>query len=238
MKQFLKGLGVGLACLVTFVLGVVFNTQFLGIKSKGIFMPKTSFELTKDLVASKSLPPSLFNARLSFFSSDSRLEANDLNTSFKQELTGEMDSIQALIKKSKLCSGGSYDLRPNFSYDKGVKMQKGWVFDANFSCAFKTQKSFDDLLASFNTKVLSYSTSAVKSELSKQSKDEAIKTLQEQLLKEALEEAKLYSSRLNKDCELGSLEYNSFAPALYRTSLPIDQEKELSQSARVIFKCK
>lgn len=33
MKSFLKGLGLGLLCLVLFVLGVVFNTEFLGLKN-------------------------------------------------------------------------------------------------------------------------------------------------------------------------------------------------------------
>lgn len=238
MKQFFKGLGVGLGCLVCFVLGVVFNTQFLGFaNSKQTFINNPSLHINEEIKASNSLKAGMFESSINFFSNDARLKQNDLDLAFKESLTKEIQEITQKLQASKICSGGSIEIKPSFAYNKGVKSQEGWGIDASFACKFKDKNEFDVLLKSLNLKAISMSTSPVINAISTQEKAAQIKILKDKILANALDEAKMLSKTLNKACVLENIDYNSYVPVLYKANSPVGEEVGLHLGARVGFRC-
>lgn len=244
MGQFLKGLLIGLACLASFVIGVVFNTQFLGT-SESTAKVSTNYENTKalkvseDIVEQTKLEASFYESELNFFSNDERLKNNELDQGFKKELEEAFNKASLVLKQSDKCSGGSYDLRPNFSYDKGEKTQKGWSFEASFTCKFKDEKSFDNILSKLDSNTsLVYSNTKIGKGFDEEAKNKANTDLKASIIKRALDIAKAHSKVLAKTCFLSELAFLDQSPLLYRASLPINSTKAYSLSAKAVYLCK
>lgn len=246
MLTFLKGLGVGILCLLLFVAGVIFNEDFLNKNVK-----ESGLKLSRDIEANAKLKPNRFVANINFWANQNLSTKLNLNQEEKEAIADTFKQIAEHSKKEGFCSGGSFSLNPNFSYQEGVQIPKGTRLDASLKCEFDAENLnvFNTLLTDINAIVdksefVAVSTPSLEAVFS----NELLKTTKEKLYDELLKEAYVYgenySKNLNKTCILKNLEFlpqsNSFMPVLRDTStfsLPLIQEQQISVKAKAEFIC-
>ncbi|KGI55786.1 hypothetical protein [Campylobacter sp. MIT 97-5078] len=259
MLSFFKGLGIGLLCIVCFVIGVVFNTQFLNPKSSS----GNGFIFTNELEASNKLTPDTFTSTPSFSASAILSTRTNLTSDEKASIAGAFNEILDRVAQDKLCRGGSYSIEPTFEYNNGLQIPKGQRFEASLTCEIKAEQ-----LASYNTLLndmdkiagksgfFTMSMPSLKAKFSKEQLVNNEKILSEELLKQALSEQERYSNLTAKACTLESLDLNTGnshvpifrsvalsassakADSTFENALPIVGEEDRSLSALVRYRCK
>lgn len=246
MLAFLKGLVVGILCLLLFVAGVIFNEDFLNKNGK-----ESGLKLSRDIEASVKLKPEHFVANINFWANQNLSTKLNLSQEEKEAVADTFKQIVERSKKENFCSGGSFSLNPNFSYQEGKQTPKGIRLDANLKCEFDTENLnvFNTLLSDINAIVnksefVAVSTPSLEAIFS----NELLKTnkekLNDELLKEVYVYGENYSKNLNKTCILKNLEFlpqsSSFMPILKdisTLSLPLIQEQQVSVKAKAEFVC-
>lgn len=209
MVSFFKGLGIGLLCVVAFVLGLFFNVWFLsGAEKKG-------FSFTQELQSANKLTPDNFVSTPRFMASEFLSTKVSLNTAEKALIAKAFNDILERVAQDKICRGGSYTIEPTFSYKDGVETPKGQRVSASLSCKIKADEldAYNVLLRDIDiiaTKsgFITMSMPALRASFS----NELIKAnemkLREELIKTALATAENYSKLTNKQCELKNLDFS------------------------------
>lgn len=249
MLAFLKGLGVGILCLLVFVVGVIFNEEFLNKNGK-----ESGLKLSRDIEVYTELKPDRFVANINFWANQTLSTKLNLSQEEKAAITDTFGQVIERSKKENFCSGGSFSLNPNFSYQEGVQIPKGMRLDANLKCEFKTEdlNVFNALLSDINAIVdksefVAVSTPSLEAVFS----NELLKTNKEKLYDELIKKAYVYSENysknLNKTCILKNLEFLPQSSSPIRAlsvkadtnalSLPLIQEEQVNVKAKAEFIC-
>lgn len=258
MMNFLKGLGIGLLCVVAFVLGLFFNVWFLnGTEKKG-------FNFTQELQSANKMTPDTFVSTPRFVASEFLSTKVSLTTQEKALIAKAFNDILERVAKDKICRGGSYTIEPTFSYKDGIETPKGQRVEARLSCKIKAEEldAYNALLRdidSIATKsgFITMSMPALRASFSSEALKENEMKLREELINTALATGERYSKLTNKTCELKNLDFSgSFAPrgyllsakqavaesasadSVYENALPVVGEEERSINAVASYTCR
>lgn len=256
MLNFFKGLGIGLLCILCFIIGLIFKTEFLN-KEEGT---KQVLIFTNELELSTKLKPDIFNSELIFSATEALSTKASLSNADKASITSSFNEILLLADKSNFCKGGSYSIEPTFSYEDGLQLPKGQRFNASLTCSIK-----ENQLELYNKLINELSQLASKSEyftlslpsLRVNFSSEQVKTsnklLKERLIKQALADSDEYSTLSAKTCVLKEFNFSAHNQPVLRASslsakandetnfslsLPVFAEEERSLSANVLYECK
>ncbi|AJC91707.1 hypothetical protein (DUF541 domain) [Campylobacter subantarcticus LMG 24377] len=249
MKSFLKGLGLGLLCLILFVLGVVFNTEFLGLKNHD----KQNIEFSRNIEVSNEIMPNIFNATLNFSASKELSEKTLISNEEKSYIAQTFKEISDRIAKEHYCKGGSYTLEPSYNYHQGNKTLNGYRLYSNFTCQIPQNKSKDyenlvkdiENISTTNT-LISFNTKALKAGFDEMILETNKENLYDLALKKAFEKAQYYSKSLAKSCTMKNIHFDNDgtkyrSPNLSASAdsivLPIVQSEKQSLKANVLFVC-
>ncbi|WP_257942566.1 SIMPL domain-containing protein [Campylobacter lari] len=249
MKSFLKGLGLGLLCLVLFVLGVVFNTEFLGLKNHD----KQNIEFSRNIEVSNEIMPNIFNATLNFSASEELSKKTTISSIEKDHIAKTFKEISDRIAKENYCKGGSYTLEPSYNYYQEAKTLNGYKLYSNFTCQIPQNKSKDyenlikDIESISNTNVLiSFNTKALQAGFDETILEVNKEDLYDLALKKAFEKAQYYSKTLAKTCLVKNIHFDNnnikyYAPNLTASAdsvvLPIVKSEKQNLKANVLFVC-
>ncbi|WP_139426273.1 SIMPL domain-containing protein [Campylobacter armoricus] len=248
MKSFLKGLGLGLLCLFLFILGVIFNTEFLGLKNQ-----KQGFEFSRSIEVFNELTPNIYNAILDFSASDELSEKTTISQEEKNQIAKTFKEISERISKEDFCKGGSYTLQPNYNYYQGQKVLNGYKLYSNFTCQFSQDQSkkYEQLLkdieniASTNT-LITFNTKALQASFDEVTLENNKEILYDLALNKADEKAQHYSKVLAKTCKIKNIYFDgnnakffssNLAVAADRVVLPIVKNERQILKADIIFEC-
>ncbi|EAK3364510.1 TPA: SIMPL domain-containing protein [Campylobacter lari subsp. concheus] len=249
MKSFLKGLGLGLLCLVLFVLGVVFNTEFLGLKNHD----KQNIEFSRNIEVSNEIMPNIFNATLNFSASEELSKKTIVSSDEKNHIAKTFKEISDRIAKENYCKGGSYTLEPSYNYYQEVKTLNGYKLYSNFTCQIPQNKSKDyenlikDIESISNTNVLiSFNTKALQAGFNEAILETNKENLYDLALKKAFEKAQYYSKTLAKTCLVKNIHFDNNNIKYYAPNLaasvdsivpPIVKSEKQTVKADVLFIC-
>ncbi|WP_257912727.1 SIMPL domain-containing protein [Campylobacter lari] len=249
MKSFLKGLGLGLLCLVLFVLGVVFNTEFLGLKNHN----KQNIEFSRNIEVSNEIMPNIFNTTLNFSASKELSKKTIVSSDEKDHIAKTFKEISDRIAKENYCKGGSYTLEPSYNYYQEAKTLNGYKLYSNFTCQIPQNKSKDyenlikDIEGISNTNVLiSFNTKALQAGFDETILEANKEDLYDLALKKAFEKAQYYSKTLAKTCLVKNIHFDNnnikyYAPNLTASAdsvvLPIVKSEKQNLKANVLFVC-
>ncbi|EGK8048310.1 SIMPL domain-containing protein [Campylobacter lari] len=249
MKSFLKGLSLGLLCLVLFVLGVVFNTEFLGLKNHD----KQNIEFSRNIEVSNEITPNIFNATLNFSASEELSKKTIISNNEKDYIAKTFKEISDRIAKENYCKGGSYTLEPSYNYYQEAKTLNGYKLYSNFTCQIPQNKSKDyenlikDIESISNTNVLiSFNTKALQAGFDETILEANKEDLYDLALKKAFEKAQYYSKTLAKTCLVKNIHFDNnnikyYAPNLTASAdsvvLPIVKSEKQNLKANVLFIC-
>lgn len=249
MKSFLKGLGLGLLCLVLFILGVVFNTEFLGLKNHN----KQNIEFSRNIEVSNEIMPNIFNTTLNFSASEELSKKTIVSSDEKDHIAKTFKEISDRIAKENYCKGGSYTLEPSYNYYQEAKTLNGYKLYSNFTCQIPQNKSKDyenlikDIEGISNTNVLiSFNTKALQAGFDETILEANKEDLYDLALKKAFEKAQYYSKTLAKTCLVKNIHFDNnnikyYAPNLTASAdsvvLPIVKSEKQNLKANVLFVC-
>ncbi|MBT0819843.1 SIMPL domain-containing protein [Campylobacter lari] len=249
MKSFLKGLSLGLLCLVLFVLGVVFNTEFLGLKNHD----KQNIEFSRNIEVSNEIIPNIFNTTLNFSASEELSKKTTISSNEKDHIAKTFKEISDRIAKENYCKGGSYTLEPSYNYYQEAKTLNGYKLYSNFTCQIPQNKSKDyenlikDIESISNTNVLiSFNTKALQAGFDETILEANKEDLYDLALKKAFEKAQYYSKTLAKTCLVKNIHFDNnnikyYAPNLTASAdsvvLPIVKSEKQNLKANVLFVC-
>ncbi len=245
MKQFLKGFFVGIGFLLFFIFGLFVTKAF------DIFVVQNKISIIRDVEASEVISYDEFVSYPRFSASKFLSTNQDLSEEDRKNIESIFSSVLAEVKKSNICSGGSYSLEPNYAYKDGLAVPSGYRFNAGFDCRFKAAQSdeYKNLLSSLkeitkDDKYISLSIPSIRPVLS----DDMLAKTQDKLYNKVLDNAdKLsleYSSKLSKDCKItnvlfdvnGYLNKAMYAETSY--DMPIVKQKDHKLKANITFECK
>lgn len=255
--------------LIVFVLGAFFSffvqshsfTQESSITTTDVPKPSEMLYISQPLNANIKIMPS-------FFSSQPTLTASSLLSS-KQELTSDdraaiaelFSKITERVAKETFCSGGSYDVSPDYRYDEGQRRIVGFSLHSALRCTIDKSQVDSyakllhdiDLLCSQSGYVL-LNIPALEADYYKG--HDNFKAYQRKMYQDILLQAdalaKDYSSILNKTCHLQKLDFaqNHRLPQAKflsadspvqnaKVSLPVieDGGKDFTTSANALLEC-
>lgn len=250
---FLKGLGVGFLCLLLFVLGVVFNVEFLDKKPKN----NDYLNFSRELEVGVAVKPDIVFARINFWSKESLGTKAELTQEDRENIAQFFNAVTERVKKDNLCTGGAYDLEPNFVYKDGLQILKGYRLNSSLECNFKEDQFdiFNHMLSDINAMVakndfIAVSTPALNPKFSSKLLEVNKENLYDEMIQKAYEIEKKYSKDLNKTCIVRSLNIASSPRPLVRSMsanlksdasssvMPIIEEEQQKIKAIVSFICK
>lgn len=234
MINFLKGLAIGLLCILCFILGVVFNVEFLKTQSENKQI--NAFIFKTQLETSNKLKPNTYLSSPNFSASNLLSNKQSLSAEDKLAITKSFNAIIERIKQDKICSGGTYSVEPTFYYKDGVSNVSGQRFFASLNCEFEANQldTYNTLMQDidkiardggyFSVNLPALEASFTQEELVKNNQ-----ILFQALLKKALEGENNFSKDLNKICKLKDFESQDnahFAPILKASLLSASSKKE------------
>lgn len=248
MKSFFKGLGIGLLCLVLFILGVVFNTEFLGLKNQNF----SALQLTRDIKVYNEITPNIYRANLTFSSSNELSQKNSIDQEDKTLIANTFKELSARIAKENFCKGGSYSLKPNYTYNQEEKKINGYNLYSNFTCNISKEKIKDYEILSkdleniiTNNPLIILQNQALQASFDEKTLDENKEKLYELALKKAYEKNDYYSKTLSKICSIKNINFDTNQARLMSLSanydnlvLPIADKQTQELEAKIIFECK
>lgn len=254
--NFIKGLGLGLLCVIMFILGLFFNIWFLnGFEKKG-------FNFTQELQSANKLTPDTFVSTPRFMASEYLSTKVSLNTQEKALIAKTFNEILERVAKDKICRGGSYTIEPTFSYKDGIETPKGQRVEARLSCEIKADEldTYNALLNDMDTIAtksgfITMSMPALRASFSSEILKENEMKLREELINTALSTAEHYAKLTNKQCELKNLEFSgsgmprmylakasvaesASADSAYGNALPVVGEEERAINAVASYVCR
>ncbi|TQR32337.1 hypothetical protein DMB92_04340 [Campylobacter sp. MIT 99-7217] len=258
MMAFLKGLGIGILCLIAFLGGLVF-TEFVFKKS-----PRDDRLVVNEVIESSlNITPSNFTSNVEFSASAFLSTKENLSGSEKAEITKAFNAILDRASKDKICRGGSYSVEPTFSYKDGISIPKGQRFSAYLNCTIsKEQLQIYNTLLNDMDKIatqsnyITMSIPALKASFSEQDLKQSDEKLKEELIKQAQEKATYFSELTQKACTLQNLELSSNSHNIeprvlmssakasgmsndsFSNALPLVDEQTRKANASVRYLCK
>ncbi|TBR78174.1 hypothetical protein DU472_07035 [Campylobacter novaezeelandiae] len=261
MLTFFKGLGVGFLCLLLFVLGVIFNVEFLNKKkdTNSSLNSNRYLSFSRNIEESSKIKPDVFSAHINFWANELLSTKISLTQEEKSQISNTFNQILQRAKQDKFCTGGSYSLEPNFSYKDGVQIPKGQRLNAYLNCNIKPEElnAFNAFINDLNAIVaksefISVSIPSLEARFSDELLKESKEKLYDKLLTKSLEYEKKYSSDLNRTCTLRSLnitqrQYGATMPRVLNSSakmdgvelsLPLVTEGDQKLEAIVSYICK
>ncbi|VEJ05551.1 Putative periplasmic protein [Campylobacter lari] len=248
MKSFFKGLGLGLLCLLLFILGVIFNTEFLGLKNQ-----KQGLEFSRNIEVSSEITPNIYNTVLNFSASEELGNKTTISQEEKNHIAKTFKGLSERITKENFCKGGSYTLEPSYNYYQGQKTFSGYKLNSDFICQIPQDKnkeyeqlvkdieniSATNTFISFNTKALQASFDETILEANKEK-------LYDLALTKVFEKTQYYSKTLAKSCKIKNIYFDgnnirNFNSSLAKTAdsivLPIIKNEKQTLSAVAVFEC-
>lgn len=252
--SFFKGLGIGLLCVLMFVVGLFFNVWFLdGAEKKG-------FSFTQSIYSSNKLTPDAFVSNPKFVASEYLSTKTSLNAQEKALIAKTFNEILERVALDKLCRGGSWTVEPTFLYKNGVEIPKGQRLRANLSCKIQAKEleAYNTLLNDIDaiaTKsgLMTVSMPALRASFSNELIKENEIKLREELISKALDIAKHYTKLINKHCELKNLDLDSPSRTMsvisedavvegvgttFKNALPVVGEEERAVNAVATYICR
>lgn len=248
MKSFFKGLGLGLLCLVLFILGVVFNTEFLGLRNQNF----NTLQFTRDIKVYDEITPNVYRANLTFSSSNELSQKSSINQEDKTLIANTFKELSARIAKENFCKGGSYNLEPNYTYNQEEKKINGYNLYSNFTCNISKEKIKDYEILSkdlgnivANNPLIILQNQALQASFDEKTLDENKEKLYDLALKKAYEKNDYYSKTLSKICSIKNINFDTNQARLMSAGvaydnlvLPIMQNEKQELKAKVLFECK
>ncbi|OCX43049.1 hypothetical protein A7X81_07515 [Campylobacter ornithocola] len=248
MKSFFKGLGLGLLCLLLFILGVVFNTEFLGLKNQ-----KQGLEFSRNIEVSNEITPNIYNAVLNFSASEELSNKTTISQEEKNHIAKTFKELSERIAKENFCKGGSYTLEPSYNYYQGQKTFNGYKLYSDFICQIPQDKNkeYEQLvkdienISTTNT-FISFNTKALQASFDKTILETNKEKLYDLALTKAFEKTQYYSKTLAKSCKIKNIYFDgnnirNFSSSLAKTAdsivLPIIKNEKQTLSAVVVFEC-
>lgn len=254
MIGFFKGLGIGILCVIMFVVGLFFNVWFLdGAEKKG-------FSFTQGIYSTNKLTPDTFISNPKFVASEYLSTKTSLNAQEKALIAKTFNEILERVALDKLCRGGSWAIEPTFLYKNGVEIPKGQRLRANLSCKItaKELEAYNTLLNDIDaiaTKsgLMTVSMPALRASFSNELIKENEIKLREELISKALDIAKHYTKLINKQCELKNLDLASPSRTMsaitedsvaegtgtaFKNALPVVGEEERVVNAVATYICR
>ncbi|MBZ7994303.1 hypothetical protein AVCANL279_01465 [Campylobacter canadensis] len=247
MKNFLKGLSLGILLLVFFLFGLV------STKAIEYFTKDNSSSIESEIEVLKEIEFDLFSAKIKI--SESAFLSKDKDYNDKEKIEDIFSNISALLKESKICYGGSYELNPNYSYKDGLRSKEGYKINSIISCTFAKNdlekyrnllNNLDELankdnLIVINSPLLEPNLSAAKIKESEE--------ILNQMLKEKLDEKLVFYSEFSKKtCKFAKisifsdLNINNTPVMLLKASADVNAQPALKSmskkmQAQFVLKC-
>ncbi|ANE36560.1 hypothetical protein CIG11343_1582 [Campylobacter iguaniorum] len=258
MKSFFTSLGTGIAFLLLFVAGAFFN-EF--ITAQKVFDQNNEMTFSRQFDASSKMMPNLFVAEPKFSAKEALSTQINLDTKTKQEIANSFATITQKAQNSGICTGGSYSIEPNYSYENGKQSLSGQRLDAKLICSFKNDelKIYDELIKEIeniaaNSEFIAVSTAVIRPSFAPQSLQSSQENLYDEIIKNAIKYEKHYSEVSQKICKIKDI--NFFAPSISNllkhnfayssdrvanTALsvaPALKEEDIQLNANVIYSCR
>ena len=102
MIAYLKGLGIGILCVLVFAVGLFINTKvFKDTPSEG-------FSFSVELQSSNKLTPTVFVSTPRFTANESLSTKINLSAEEKALIANVFTEILSRVEQESFCSGGSY----------------------------------------------------------------------------------------------------------------------------------
>ncbi len=169
---------------------------------------------------------------------DVTIEHNDQNI-----IENKIQTISKSVKKSDICTGGQYRIRPNYRWENKTKINLGYTSNIRFSCTFVDKKVYELLLDSVKSvSGIKLNQNEIRFIQTKEDKIEQTKKLEDL----AFKYAKRYAKRLNnsfESCKIDSINLNSnystftTQPDLMRLSkVQMDAESKVTVPINDTFK--
>lgn len=248
MRNFFKGLGIGLLCLLVFIIGVVFNTEFLGLKNNS----EKTLSFSRDIEVFNELSPTMLSSSLNFSANEELSKKTSVSLEEKELIAKSFDELTKRIKQENFCKGGSYTLEPSYNYYQGNKTLNGYRLYSTFACKFDTNKenSYQKLVKDIEdiiskNSLIAFSAQALQASFDDVLVEENKEKLYDLALEKANEKAGYYSKKLNQTCRLKAIDFDSAryarnAPILAADSptLPIIKNEKQSLKTNIILECK
>lgn len=251
MIAYLKGLGIGILCVLVFAVGLFINTKvFKDAPSEG-------FSFSVELQSSNKLTPTVFVSTPRFTASESLSTKINLSAEEKALIANVFTEILSRVEQESFCSGGSYSVEPIFSYEGGIQTPKGQRVEASLSCKIKTDEllSYNKLLNDIDALAsksgfITMSMPALRASFTNEELKENEKKLSEELIQKALANTAYYTKLTNKQCELINLDFSSLpipralsvksqeSATNFDTTLPVVSEEEHAITALVTYLCR
>lgn len=128
MKNFLKGLFLGILLLIFFLFGLV------STKAIEYFTKDNSSIIESEVEVLKEIDFDLFSAKIKI--SESAFLSNNKDYNDKEKIEDIFSNIAKVLKESNICQGGSYELNPSYSYEAGLRSKQGYRINSIISCNF------------------------------------------------------------------------------------------------------
>ena len=228
--------------MLVFIMALLFSNFY--IKDKG-------FSFSQNLYDSTKILPDVFTSTPRFFQSASLANKTRLSKEEKEGIARSFNAILDLASKDKICTGGSYNLEPNFYYEQGKKIQKGYNLSAFFSCEIKAdeiekyQKLLSDMsnIASLNG-LFEMSVPSLNARISNEMLRKAEKESINRILLQARQLSKDYSKNLDTKCYIRSINFTNrqTQPRAVMMkaeipNIPVTDEKDIEKIASISFYC-
>ncbi|MCX2682578.1 hypothetical protein OQH60_02425 [Campylobacter sp. MIT 21-1685] len=249
MVAFFKGIGVGFLGLVLFVLGVVFNVEFLNQnKQEGNI---SNLDISRNIETSIKIKPDILRTHIYFYLNE-KLNI-PLNSQVKEQLVTSFNQITQRVKEQDFCTLTDFSLQPN-SYKEDTEISQ--KMSGYIDCKLSTQKldSFNAFFSDLQNIVaknefISMRVSALEPQFSPEFIAQSKEKLYDELVRQAFEYEKSYSTDLNQSCVLKFIDLYanqsnfSFDPSTVKDNaleffLPSTIEEDLKIEAFVRFSCK
>lgn len=229
-------------------LGVVFNTEFLGLKNQNF----NTLQFTRDIKVYDEITPNVYRANLTFSSSNELSQKSSINQEDKALIANTFKELSTRIAKENFCKGGSYNLEPNYTYNQEEKKINGYNLYSNFTCDISKEKIKDYEILSkdlenivANNPLIILQNQALQASFDEKTLDENKEKLYDLALKKAYEKNDYYSKTLSKICSIKNINFDTNQARLMSAGvaydnlvLPIMQNEKQELKAKVLFECK
>ena len=149
-------------------------------------------------------------------------------------IEGKIQTISKNVKESGICTGGHYNISPNFRWEKNTKIDMGYTSEVLYDCEFVDKKHYEGLL----DKVKKVDGIKLKQHEIRfiQTQEEKVQQTQE-LENMAFEFAKAYVQKLNRSfeaCQIESIDLYSNNSIFRNQTNLVKLSKEKSESRSTI----
>lgn len=219
--------------------------------------------IKQDLSIVAKVPPTTFSSTIQVLGSDKLQKQKNLSLEDKNSIIKTYNTLNAFVKNSAICKGGSFSITPLYEYKNGKRDQVGFESAYHLGCEFKeeSKEDFNAILDFIERETqknpyLLFPIPSVNKNITQEDLREIEGKLNAELIKKANTMAKEYSKTTDKKCTIKEIslgEDSTPAPILRRAtlaaakstdnalediSMPTAKDYEKTARAKVVFSCK